>query len=205
MTSGHALGNIGRFDAAGVVLASWLIESISQRLSVANFKLNKGKMSHVLVSVVAVMLFSPEAFGKTVTGLFKSEAARQQRGQFITRFMYQGNDAAAPLLTCHCSGDGVNTVRRRCIRTTHCCCFVFWLFCLPLMAAASVASSLHVIMCAGDVCLNNAALFSLCYVIGNMFCAPAWPEFYLFQWVIRSITAGHCMGFNDWTKWYGGV
>lgn len=54
-------------------------------------------MSCVLVSVVAVALFSSEAFGKTVTGLFRSEAARQQSGQFITKFMYQGNDADALL------------------------------------------------------------------------------------------------------------
>lgn len=62
-------------------------------------------MSRLLVSVLAVTLLSAEAFGKTVTGLFRSEAARQQNGQFITKFMYQGNDAAA---TCHFSSDRVN-------------------------------------------------------------------------------------------------
>lgn len=48
-------------------------------------------MSSLLVSLVAAALLSSEAFGKTVTGLFNSEAARQQNGQFITKFMYQGN------------------------------------------------------------------------------------------------------------------
>lgn len=48
-------------------------------------------MCQLLAAVVAVALLGSEAFGKTVTGLFKSEAARQQSGQFITTFMYQGN------------------------------------------------------------------------------------------------------------------
>lgn len=48
-------------------------------------------MCHFLAAVLAVALLGSEAFGKTVTGLFKSEAARQQSGQFITTFMYQGN------------------------------------------------------------------------------------------------------------------
>ncbi|XP_026217143.1 integral membrane protein GPR180 [Anabas testudineus] len=54
-------------------------------------------MSRLLVSVLAVTLLSAEAFGKTVTGLFRSEAARQQNGQFITKFMYQGDNG---LLVC---------------------------------------------------------------------------------------------------------
>uniref|UniRef100_A0A3Q4I5M9 G protein-coupled receptor 180 n=1 Tax=Neolamprologus brichardi TaxID=32507 RepID=A0A3Q4I5M9_NEOBR len=50
-----------------------------------------GKMSYLLATLAAVLLLTSEASGKTVTGLFKSEAARQQKGQFITKFMYQGN------------------------------------------------------------------------------------------------------------------
>ncbi|XP_028998487.1 integral membrane protein GPR180 [Betta splendens] len=54
-------------------------------------------MSFLLVIVVAVMWFGSEALGKTVPGLFKSEVARQQSGQFITAFMYQGDNG---LLVC---------------------------------------------------------------------------------------------------------
>uniref|UniRef100_UPI0037E7E960 integral membrane protein GPR180 n=1 Tax=Semicossyphus pulcher TaxID=241346 RepID=UPI0037E7E960 len=54
-------------------------------------------MSCMLVSVVAVVLLSSEVWGKTVTGLFQSDAARQQSGQFITTFMYQGDNG---LLVC---------------------------------------------------------------------------------------------------------
>lgn len=59
-------------------------------------------MSYLLVTLVAALLFTSGASGKTVTGLFKSEAARQQKGQFITKFMYQGkvDDADALLLAC---------------------------------------------------------------------------------------------------------
>ncbi|KAK5847574.1 hypothetical protein PBY51_016691 [Eleginops maclovinus] len=49
-------------------------------------------MSYLLATFTALVLLNSEAFGKSVTGLFKSEAARQQRGQFITKFMYQGYD-----------------------------------------------------------------------------------------------------------------
>ncbi|KAI9525751.1 hypothetical protein NQZ68_002299 [Dissostichus eleginoides] len=49
-------------------------------------------MSYLLATLTALVLLNSEAFGKSVTGLFKSEAARQQRGQFITKFMYQGSD-----------------------------------------------------------------------------------------------------------------
>lgn len=48
-------------------------------------------MSSVLAALLTVILFSPEAHGKTITGYFRSETARRQNGQFITRFMYQGN------------------------------------------------------------------------------------------------------------------
>lgn len=67
-------------------------------------------MSHVLATLIAAVLFSSEALGKTVTGLFKSEAARQQNGQFIATFMYQGNinDADVLALTCHLNGDKIS-------------------------------------------------------------------------------------------------
>ncbi|XP_063323906.1 integral membrane protein GPR180 [Pelmatolapia mariae] len=54
-------------------------------------------MSYLLATLAAVLLLTSEASGKTVTGLFKSEAARQQKGQFITKFMYQ---AGSGLLVC---------------------------------------------------------------------------------------------------------
>lgn len=64
-------------------------------------------MSYLLATFIAVALLTSEAFGKTVTGLFKSEVARQQNGQFITKFMYQGNDSGADVLplTCHFSSN----------------------------------------------------------------------------------------------------
>lgn len=49
------------------------------------------------LALVAVGLLGSEVCGKTVTGLFGSEAARRQRGQFITKFMYQGENG---LLVC---------------------------------------------------------------------------------------------------------
>ncbi|KAM7365254.1 hypothetical protein PAMP_016198 [Pampus punctatissimus] len=54
-------------------------------------------MSYVIATLLATILLSSDAFGKTLTGLFKSEVARQQNGQFITKFMYQGDDG---LLVC---------------------------------------------------------------------------------------------------------
>lgn len=51
-------------------------------------------MSYLLLTLVAVVLLASEVSGKTVKGLFKSEVAKQQNGQFITKFMYQGIDAA---------------------------------------------------------------------------------------------------------------
>lgn len=59
-------------------------------------------MSYLLATLVAAVLLSSEGLGKTVTGLFKSEVARQENGQFITKFMYQGNGADV-LLMCHLS------------------------------------------------------------------------------------------------------
>ncbi|KAM7375019.1 hypothetical protein PAMA_014215 [Pampus argenteus] len=54
-------------------------------------------MSYVIATLLATTLLTSDAFGKTLTGLFKSEVARQQNGQFITKFMYQGDDG---LLVC---------------------------------------------------------------------------------------------------------
>lgn len=48
-------------------------------------------MSRLLAPLVVASLLASGAFAKTVTGLFKSEAARRQKGQLITKFMYQGN------------------------------------------------------------------------------------------------------------------
>lgn len=48
-------------------------------------------MSPLLAALLTAVLFSPGGHGKTVAGLFKSESARQQNGQFITGFMYQGS------------------------------------------------------------------------------------------------------------------
>lgn len=67
-------------------------------------------MSCALAMVVAAVLLCPGALAKTVTGLFKSGVARQDNGQFISRFMYQGK-------SCGCSSpswdDGSTTVRVR--------------------------------------------------------------------------------------------
>lgn len=48
-------------------------------------------MSLLLAALLTAVLFSPGGHGKTVVGLFKSESARHQNGQFITKFMYQGS------------------------------------------------------------------------------------------------------------------
>uniref|UniRef100_G3PMZ9 G protein-coupled receptor 180 n=1 Tax=Gasterosteus aculeatus aculeatus TaxID=481459 RepID=G3PMZ9_GASAC len=54
-------------------------------------------MSRLLAPLVVASLLASGAFAKTVTGLFKSEAARRQKGQLITKFMYQGDGG---LLAC---------------------------------------------------------------------------------------------------------
>ncbi|XP_056286835.1 integral membrane protein GPR180 isoform X2 [Pseudoliparis swirei] len=54
-------------------------------------------MSGSFATLVVAALLGSEALGKSVTGLFGSEAARQQKGQFITKFMYQGDNG---LLVC---------------------------------------------------------------------------------------------------------
>ncbi|XP_068165567.1 integral membrane protein GPR180 isoform X2 [Antennarius striatus] len=55
------------------------------------------KMSPFVASFVAMVMLGLEARGKTVTGLFRSKAARQKNGQFITRFTYRGDGG---LLVC---------------------------------------------------------------------------------------------------------
>ncbi|XP_061683727.1 integral membrane protein GPR180 isoform X1 [Syngnathoides biaculeatus] len=55
------------------------------------------KMSYLLTALLGAVLFSAQACGKTVMGFFKTEVARQHKGQFITKFMYQGDDG---LLVC---------------------------------------------------------------------------------------------------------
>ncbi|KAJ8003836.1 hypothetical protein DPEC_G00152540 [Dallia pectoralis] len=42
-----------------------------------------------MCTCVACMLCTP-AFGKTVSGVFRSDSAREQNGQYITKFMYHG-------------------------------------------------------------------------------------------------------------------
>lgn len=47
-------------------------------------------MSLLWATLTAFILCAAAAFGKTVSGVFRSDAARQQNGQYITRFMYHG-------------------------------------------------------------------------------------------------------------------
>ncbi|XP_049426655.1 integral membrane protein GPR180 [Epinephelus fuscoguttatus] len=61
-------------------------------------------MSYLLATLVAAVLLGSEVLGKTVTGRFRSEAARQQNGQFITKFMYQGDNG---LLVCRLDNSGL--------------------------------------------------------------------------------------------------
>ncbi|XP_069567933.1 integral membrane protein GPR180 isoform X1 [Brachyistius frenatus] len=60
----------------------------------------------LLFTLVAAVLVSSRVTGKTVTGLFKSEAARRQKGQFITKFMYQGGEG---LLVCRLENSALAT------------------------------------------------------------------------------------------------
>lgn len=41
-----------------------------------------------MFTLTAFLLCIPATFGKTVSGVFKSDAAREQNGQYITKFMY---------------------------------------------------------------------------------------------------------------------
>uniref|UniRef100_A0A674AMT4 G protein-coupled receptor 180 n=1 Tax=Salmo trutta TaxID=8032 RepID=A0A674AMT4_SALTR len=45
-------------------------------------------MYPLMFTLTAFLLCSPATFGKTVSGVFKSDAAREQNGQYITKFMY---------------------------------------------------------------------------------------------------------------------
>lgn len=54
-------------------------------------------MTYLITTLVAFVWVCPEVFAKTVTGLFNSEVAHQQKGQFITKFMFQGDSG---LLVC---------------------------------------------------------------------------------------------------------
>uniref|UniRef100_A0A674MEJ4 G protein-coupled receptor 180 n=1 Tax=Takifugu rubripes TaxID=31033 RepID=A0A674MEJ4_TAKRU len=64
-------------------------------------------MSPVLAALLTVILFSPGAHGKTITGYFRSESARRQNGQYITRFMYQGGSGG--LLVCQLQNPSLAT------------------------------------------------------------------------------------------------
>ncbi|XP_037332580.2 integral membrane protein GPR180 [Pungitius pungitius] len=57
----------------------------------------KVKMWRLLAPLAVASLLASGASAKSVTGLLKSEAARRQKGQFITKFMYQGDSG---LLAC---------------------------------------------------------------------------------------------------------
>ncbi|XP_029596293.1 integral membrane protein GPR180 [Salmo trutta] len=45
-------------------------------------------MNPLMFTLTAFLLCIPATFGKTVSGVFKSDAAREQNGQYITKFMY---------------------------------------------------------------------------------------------------------------------
>ncbi|XP_017285538.1 integral membrane protein GPR180 [Kryptolebias marmoratus] len=60
-------------------------------------------MSRLSAALAAALLLSLEASGKTLQGLFRTEAARQENGQFITKFMFQGG---AGLLVCRLEDPG---------------------------------------------------------------------------------------------------
>ncbi|XP_071186068.1 integral membrane protein GPR180 [Salvelinus alpinus] len=45
-------------------------------------------MYPLMFTLTAYLLCIPATFGKTVSGVFKSDAAREQNGQYITKFMY---------------------------------------------------------------------------------------------------------------------
>ncbi|XP_037552570.1 integral membrane protein GPR180 [Nematolebias whitei] len=49
-------------------------------------------MSRSLAALVAALLLSSAASGRTVRGLFKTEAARHEHGQLVAQFMFQGGN-----------------------------------------------------------------------------------------------------------------
>ncbi|KAJ0009478.1 hypothetical protein NQD34_001180 [Periophthalmus magnuspinnatus] len=54
-------------------------------------------MRRLLALFMCVLRLLPETWGKTVTGVFKSEVARERYGQYITKFMFGGDSG---LLVC---------------------------------------------------------------------------------------------------------
>nr|XP_014349666.1 PREDICTED: integral membrane protein GPR180 isoform X2 [Latimeria chalumnae] len=50
-----------------------------------------------LILLVVLLRFVPNSQGKTVTGIFKTELARENSGQYIVKFLFHGQDA---LLSC---------------------------------------------------------------------------------------------------------
>lgn len=56
-------------------------------------------MYPLMFTLTAFLLCSPATFGKTVSGVFKSDAAREQNGQYITKFMYNGRCSSLKLAT----------------------------------------------------------------------------------------------------------
>ncbi|PWA32269.1 hypothetical protein CCH79_00013139 [Gambusia affinis] len=63
-------------------------------------------MSRLSATLVVALLLSLKVSGKTVRGVFRSEAARQENGQFITKFMYQGDGG---LLVCRLDNPSLGT------------------------------------------------------------------------------------------------
>uniref|UniRef100_A0A8C7NKW4 Intimal thickness related receptor IRP domain-containing protein n=1 Tax=Oncorhynchus mykiss TaxID=8022 RepID=A0A8C7NKW4_ONCMY len=56
-------------------------------------------MYPLMFTFTAFLLCIPATFGKTVSGVFKSDAAREQNGQYITKFMYNGMCSSLKLAT----------------------------------------------------------------------------------------------------------
>ncbi|XP_032411886.1 integral membrane protein GPR180-like isoform X1 [Xiphophorus hellerii] len=64
-------------------------------------------MWRLSATLVVALLLSLKASGKSVRGVFRSEAARQENGQFITKFMYQAGDGG--LLVCRLDNPSLGT------------------------------------------------------------------------------------------------
>ncbi|XP_054881021.1 integral membrane protein GPR180 isoform X2 [Poeciliopsis prolifica] len=63
-------------------------------------------MSRLSATLAVLLLLSLKASGKTVRGAFRSGAAKQENGQFITKFMYQGGGG---LLVCRLDNPSLGT------------------------------------------------------------------------------------------------
>ena len=72
-------------------LLLWLRGSLSWLLRERFLRVDAGRMARLLCALAAAVLLGSGVRGKTVTGLLRSDAARETRGQFISSFMYQGN------------------------------------------------------------------------------------------------------------------